>query len=98
MIDVNQFTAVTEIFPSHLRSQATSYAVSAIFMMDILWLELAPTAQASIGWKYYLVFMCLGIAHTIHLYFFLPEASSFFFYSHVLMHIAHRKRLTSSKG
>ncbi|OQV02316.1 hypothetical protein CLAIMM_07534 [Cladophialophora immunda] len=54
LIDVNQFTAVTEIFPSHLRSQATSYAVSAIFLMDVLWLELSPTAQATIGWKYYL--------------------------------------------
>ncbi|KAH0837150.1 hypothetical protein AYO21_04611 [Fonsecaea monophora] len=73
LIDINQFTAVTEIFPSHLRSQATSYAVSAIFLMDVLWLELSPTAQATIGWKYYLVFVCLGIAHTVHIYFFLPD-------------------------
>ncbi|EXJ91552.1 hypothetical protein A1O3_00100 [Capronia epimyces CBS 606.96] len=75
LIDVNQFTAVTEIFPSHLRSEATSYSISAIFLMDVLWLELAPTATATIGWKYYLVFICLGIAHTIHIYFFLPEAN-----------------------
>ncbi|OCT49367.1 Sugar transporter family protein [Cladophialophora carrionii] len=75
LIDINQFTAVTEIFPSYLRSEATSYSVSAIFLMDVLWLQLAPTAQASIGWKYYLVFVCLGLAHTVHIYFFLPDAN-----------------------
>ena len=72
-VDVNQFTLVTELFPSHLRSQATSFAISGLFVADILWLNLEPTATASIGWKYYLVFLCLGVVHAIHFYFVLPE-------------------------
>jgi hypothetical protein len=39
----------------------------------VLWVDLAATAQAKIGWKYYLVFIILGTAHLIHLWFKLPE-------------------------
>lgn len=73
LIDINQWTAATEIFPSHLRAQASGISISAVFLTDVLWLELQPTASATIGWKYYLVFLCLGIIHTIHLYFYLPN-------------------------
>jgi len=38
-----------------------------------LWVDLAATAQAKIGWKYYLVFLILGTAHLVHLWFKLPE-------------------------
>ncbi|KUJ12987.1 major facilitator superfamily transporter sugar [Mollisia scopiformis] len=72
-IDVNQYTVATEIFPSHLRSQGSSYSLAAFFLTDVLWVDLAATAQATIGWKYYLVFLCLGIVHFIHLWFKLPE-------------------------
>jgi len=74
-IDVNQFIVASEVFPSHLRSEAASLSISAIFLADVLWLQLQPTASAAIGWKYYLVFVCLGIVHTIHLYFFLPDTA-----------------------
>lgn len=74
-IDVNQFTVAAEIFPVHLRSQAVSIASTSVFLSDVLWLELEPTAQERIGWKYYLVFACLGLAHTVYLYFYLPEVS-----------------------
>lgn len=75
MIDCNMFVVASEIFPSHLRSQASAIAISGIFFVDTLWLCLQPTALATIGWKYYVVFLCLGIVHTIHLYFYLPEVS-----------------------
>jgi hypothetical protein len=71
-IDVNQFTVATEIFPSHLRSMGTGIAMSGLFLADTLWLQLSST-MATIGWKYYLVFLCLGVVHTIYLYFNLPE-------------------------
>ncbi|KAJ9638583.1 hypothetical protein H2204_004354 [Knufia peltigerae] len=74
-IDVNQFTVASEIFPSHLRSMGTGLAMSGLFLADTLWLELASTAMATIGWKYYLIFLCLGVVHTIYLYFRLPETS-----------------------
>ncbi|TVY40478.1 Sugar transporter [Lachnellula occidentalis] len=75
LIDVNQYTVVAEIFPSHLRSQGSSYSLAALFLTDVLWVDLAATAQASIGWRYYLVFLCLGIVHFTHLWFKLPETS-----------------------
>ncbi|KAK4946199.1 hypothetical protein LTR10_014711 [Elasticomyces elasticus] len=74
-IDPNQYTVCAEIFPSHLRSMGTGLAVSGLFLADTLWLQLASTAMATIGWKYYLVFLCLGVVHTIFLYFKLPETS-----------------------
>ena len=51
----------------------TGIAMSGLFLADTLWLQLASTAMATIGWKYYLVFLCLGVVHTIYLYFKLPE-------------------------
>ncbi|TAQ87226.1 hypothetical protein B7494_g4450 [Chlorociboria aeruginascens] len=72
-IDVNQFTIVSEVFPSHLRSQGSSLAIGSLFLADTLWLELASTATDTIGWKYYLVFISLSFLHTIYLYFRLPE-------------------------
>ncbi|TVY84029.1 Sugar transporter STL1 [Lachnellula suecica] len=75
LIDVNQYTVATEIFPSHLRSQGSSYSLAALFLTDVLWVDLAATAQAKIGWKYYLVFLFLGIVHLVHLWFKLPETS-----------------------
>ncbi|EXJ84877.1 hypothetical protein A1O3_05552 [Capronia epimyces CBS 606.96] len=72
-VDLNQFTFATEIFPTHVRTQASAIAISGLFLTDILWLNLLPTALATIGWKYYLVFVCLAVVHTIYLFFYLPE-------------------------
>lgn len=48
-------------------------AISSVTLVDILWLQLAPTAARTIGWKYYLVFIALGIVHIIYFWFRLPE-------------------------
>lgn len=82
-IDVNQFTIASEIFPSHLRAQGTAIAMSFLFLADTLWLDLAATASARIGWKYYLVFLCLGFVHLVFLYFKLPEVCQKSFYPNV---------------
>ncbi|TVY89023.1 High-affinity glucose transporter [Lachnellula willkommii] len=74
-IDLNQFTIATEIFPTHIRNQASAFAISGLFMADLLWLNLLPTATATIGWKYYLVFVSLAVVHTAYLIFYLPETA-----------------------
>ncbi|KAJ4244004.1 hypothetical protein NW762_014617 [Fusarium torreyae] len=74
-IDLNQFTIATEIFPTHIRNQASAIAISGLFLSDILWLNLLPTATATIGWKYYLVFVCLAVVHSIYLIFRLHETA-----------------------
>ena len=72
-IDVNCWTVASEIYPSHLRAQGTGIAISTLMLTDILWLQLAPTAQATIGWKYYLVFIGLTLVHLVYFWFRLPE-------------------------
>jgi len=73
MIDLNQFTVATEIFPTHIRNQVSAVAIIGFFLADIHWLNLLPTATATIGWKYYLVFVSLAVVHTTYLFFALPE-------------------------
>jgi hypothetical protein len=74
MIDVNQFTVISEIFPSHIRGEAACISIGSLLLVDVLWLELQPVATRTIGWKYYIVFVAMGIAHFVYFYFFLPEA------------------------
>ncbi|OIW32831.1 general substrate transporter [Coniochaeta ligniaria NRRL 30616] len=74
-IDVNCWTVATEVFPTHLRSQGAGIAMSFLMSADLLWLQLSGTATATIGWKYYIVFIALTFVHIIHLWFRLPETS-----------------------
>ncbi|OQV10863.1 hypothetical protein CLAIMM_14788 [Cladophialophora immunda] len=75
MIDVNQFTVISEIFPSHIRGEAVCISIGSLLLVDVLWHELQPVASRNMGWKCYLVFAAMGIALTIYLYFCLPETS-----------------------
>ena len=74
-IDPIVWVVAAEVFPTHLRGQGAAISMSAVFLVDVLWLQLAPTATATIGWKYYLVFIALGVVHSIFFWFKLPEAS-----------------------
>lgn len=40
---------------------------------NLLWLELSPTAFANIGWKFYLVFVCLSVCNAFVIYYFFPD-------------------------
>lgn len=63
-----------EIWPTHLRSKGSAVSYFGFYVFSI-W-STAPAAQAfsSIGWKYYLVFICVTIALVIPCHF-LPEVS-----------------------
>lgn len=74
-IDPHCWVVAAEVFPSHLRAQGTSIAIALVTLADVLWLQLAPTAARTIGWRYYLVFIALGIVHTIYFWFWLPEVN-----------------------
>ena len=52
-----QFSVLGEIFPFHLRAKGISLGVAGICLLNIVWLQAAPTALENIGWKYYLCFI-----------------------------------------
>ena len=62
-----------EIFPTHLRAKGMTIAAIGFCLVDVLWLELAPTLFASIQWKYYLVFICLSVFSAATIYFLFPN-------------------------
>jgi hypothetical protein len=75
-IDPNQFTLVSEIFPSHLRSMGMGIGISGYYLINLLWTQVGPVAIANVGWHFYVTFVVLGICHIIFLYFFLPDTTN----------------------
>lgn len=43
-LDGLQFTYISEIWPTHLRAKGMSMGVAMISLMNIIWLQSAPTA------------------------------------------------------
>jgi MFS family permease len=88
-LDATQFTYISEIFPSYLRAKGTAigtlvcptdlchYAhtdlTHGVPMANLVWLEIAPVAFANIGWRTYLIFVCVGGVGAIVLFFFYPD-------------------------
>ncbi|KPM46386.1 hypothetical protein AK830_g167 [Neonectria ditissima] len=72
-LDNCQFTVVAEIFPNHLRSLACSCCIGALYLMQTLWLNVAPTAIEEIEWKFYLIFVITSACGAVYVYFFIPE-------------------------
>jgi sugar porter (SP) family MFS transporter len=62
-----------EIFPTHLRAKGMTTGICVFCLCNILWLQLAPTAFANIGWKFYLVFICISCASATTVYFIYPD-------------------------
>jgi sugar porter (SP) family MFS transporter len=52
-----QWAYVGELFPTHLRAKGTSFGVAGVCLMNLIWLQAAPTGFANIGWKFYLCFI-----------------------------------------
>ena len=72
-LDGVQFAYLGEIFPTHLRAKGMVVGVASICAINILWLQVAPTAFESIGYKFYMVFFIPGFICTAILWFLYPE-------------------------
>ena len=63
-MDVGGYVYYSEIWPNHLRSRGLALAVATNALTDLVYLQVTPTAFATIGWKYFLVcstlFLCLA--------------------------------------
>ena len=56
-IDVAGFTFFGEVYPNHLRAKGLAISVIAQSLTALVYLEVAATAFANIGWKFYLVIL-----------------------------------------
>lgn len=62
-----------EIFPNHLRTRGVALANISLALTDLVYLQVTPLAQATIGWKFWLVFIVISGLGAIVLFFVLPE-------------------------
>ncbi|OAA59741.1 General substrate transporter [Niveomyces insectorum RCEF 264] len=72
-IDANTFVYCSEIFPSHFRAYGNAWSLCTLFLSSMVYLEAAPTAFAVIGWRYYLLFICLSALNIAIIWYYFPE-------------------------
>ena len=72
-LDGVQFAFLGEIFPNQIRAKGMVVGVATICAINILWLQVAPTAFATIGYKFYMVFFIPGYVATAVLWFLYPN-------------------------
>lgn len=75
-MDATSYIYAAEIFPNPVRARGLSIGISfGQFLNVLVYLTAAPTAFEKVGWKYYLVFLCVSAAFIPTIYIFFPEAS-----------------------
>lgn len=74
-LDGTSYVYMTEIFPTHLRSKGISISIAGLYVAPLILLTSAPTAFASIGWKYYIVFVVMIILTLAFITLVCPEVS-----------------------
>jgi len=72
-LDASQFLYVSEIFPTHIRSQGMAVGMSGLYLADIILLVAGPIALERIGWKFFLVLIIPTALHILFVFFFCPE-------------------------
>ncbi|KAF2103327.1 general substrate transporter [Rhizodiscina lignyota] len=72
-VDATSYIYASEIFPTPARAKGLSFSITGLFVATIVFLEAAPTAFANIGWKYYLVFICITAVLLVVVFFWFPE-------------------------
>jgi hypothetical protein len=72
-LDAPSYVYCSEIFPTHIRSIGTSFSLIGAFLSSLVYVQAAPTALASIGWKYYLIFIIITFLSTFLFAFVFPE-------------------------
>ncbi|TPX13575.1 uncharacterized protein E0L32_006046 [Thyridium curvatum] len=72
-VDTTIYVYCSEIFPTHIRSKGMGWSLAIFFLSTLPFLESATTGFATIGWKYYLLFIILPSINVLLLALFCPE-------------------------
>jgi MFS family permease len=65
----------TEIAPQELRIHLSAIGTSSHWLFNFVIAEITPIAFANIGYRYYIVYACTGIAVVPIVYFLFPETN-----------------------
>ncbi|RVX66729.1 hypothetical protein B0A52_08922 [Exophiala mesophila] len=68
-----QFAYLGELFPTHIRAKGMVIGIANICVMNIMWLQAAPTAFDTIGWRFFLCFVIPGIISATLMWIFFPD-------------------------
>ncbi|KAF2494594.1 MFS transporter [Lophium mytilinum] len=72
-LDGPTYFYVAEIWPSHVRSQGFAIAMATLSLTNLMWLQSAPHAFESAGWKFYLCFILIPAFGGTVIFFFFPD-------------------------
>ncbi|KAK5064580.1 hypothetical protein LTR84_000413 [Exophiala bonariae] len=75
-VDVAGVVFYSELFPNHIRAKGLALSIAVIALTDLVYLQVSATAFASIGWKFYLVFIIISGLGAIIAWFVLPETKN----------------------
>ncbi|KAK4949973.1 hypothetical protein LTR10_011815 [Elasticomyces elasticus] len=68
-----QYVYLGEIFPTHIRSKGMAIGTSGLSFMNTIWLQAAPVAFSTIGWKFYLCFICPATVAAVVIFLYFPD-------------------------
>lgn len=54
-----------EVYPNHLRAKGLAITVTVNCLSSVVYMQVAATAFANVGWKYYLVSLHFGVKRKI---------------------------------
>jgi predicted MFS family arabinose efflux permease len=72
-IDAASFIYSAEIYPTQIRARGVALATSTYFIACITYVTPGATAIATIGWRYFLVFIGLTVVTVVVIFFYYPE-------------------------
>lgn len=75
-MDATQYLYLSEIFPTHLRSQGVALGMVGLYTAAVVILVAGPIALDVIKWKFFLVLILPTAVHWINVYFLFPETKN----------------------
>ncbi|MCJ1371043.1 hypothetical protein MMC20_002258 [Loxospora ochrophaea] len=74
-LDATQYLYLSEIFPTHIRSQGVAVGMVGLYLATIILLVAGPIALDVITWKFYLILIICPAIHWLNVFFFYPETA-----------------------